>query len=408
MTSLFHPFTDPIVFEFNKQRKKTAAEVPSNFLSLSRNFYFSQERPQIFSIVALAEPILDITSVIDESLIEKYGLKWGGTVLIDEKDEKLVKIFEDLEKMPEVEFVPGGSAQNSVRVLRWCLNADPYLQHNFKVSMVGSIGDDPYKDKILNALKELGVNPIFEVLKNDKTSRCAVGIYKKEKTFATQLMASKRLSEEFVDQHINEIISHQALFIEGYMVSNKFDICKKLIDYFLKDKKTIILSLCAPFIVKFHHDKIVELANNADIITGNLEEAIEFSGHQSKDIDTIFQIIFEKLKPKENRLLVITDGDNGAYWGKYDYEEKRLEHIIQYFAYDLKEDEIQDLNGAGDAFLGGFLSKYMEGYSVHDCCKIGIEAATVILKNVGCTFDKNRSLSDQLNSKKISSRRKNL
>ena len=72
--------------------------------------------------------------------------------------------------MPEVEFVPGGSAQNSVRVLRWCLNADPYLQHNFKVSMVGSIGDDPYKDKILNALKELGVNPIFEVLKNDKTS----------------------------------------------------------------------------------------------------------------------------------------------------------------------------------------------------------------------------------------------
>ena len=71
--------------------------------------------------------------------------------------------------------------------------------------------------------------------------------------------------------------------------------------------------------------------------------------------------------------------------------------MIQYFAYDIKEDEIKDLNGAGDAFLGGFLCKYMQGYSVHDCCKMGIEAATVILKNVGCTFDKEKKLSAQLN-----------
>ena len=395
MTYLFQPFTNPDLFK-NYIRKRTE-DIRTKDLSLTHNFEWKLERGEIFSIVALAEPILDIISDIDESILKEYDLKWGSTVLINEKDDKTEKIFEHFDKMPNVEYVPGGSAQNSVRVLKSCLNNESYDKTKFKVSMVGSIGDDPYKDKIIKSLKELGVNPIFEVLKNDKTSRCAVGIYKKEKAFATQLMASKRLSEEFINQHIEDITSHQALLIEGYMVSNKFDICKKLMEYFLKDKKPIILSLCAPFIVKIHYDKMVELANDADIIAGNLEEALEFSGNKSKDIDTIFQIIYEKLKPKENRLLVITDGENGAYWGKYNYEEKRLEHMIQYFAYDIKEDEIKDLNGAGDAFLGGFLCKYMQGYSVHDCCKMGIEAATVILKNVGCTFDKEKKLSAQLN-----------
>ena len=170
------------------------------------------------------------------------------------------------------------------------------------------------------------------------------------------------------------------------MVSNKFDLCKKLCNHFIQDKKLIVLSLSAVFIIKNYYDKMLELANEADLIIGNMEEAVELAGNKPEMVESIFEIIFEKLKPKENRLIVITDGPNGAYWAKYSYEEKKLEHFIQYFAYELKDEEIQDLNGTGDAFLGGFLSRYMKGYSVHDCCRIGIEAATIILKNVGCTF----------------------
>ena len=129
-----------------------------------------------------------------------------------------------------------------------------------------------------------------------------------------------------------------------------------------------------------------------------MEEAKEFAGGKTDDVEEIFKIIFEKLKPKENRLIVITDGPKGAYFGRYDYDENILDHYIRYFANNLKEDEIQDLNGAGDAFLGGFLSRYMKGESVHDCCKIGIEAATVSLKNIGCTFDKNLNILKDLDT----------
>ena len=65
---------------------------------------------------------------------------------------------------------------------------------------------------------------------------------------------------------------------------------------------------------------------------------------------------------------------------------------IHYFARKIKDEEIQDLNGAGDAFLGGFLSEYMKGSSIDDSCKNGINASYVILKNVGCTFPKKCNL----------------
>lgn len=46
--------------------------------------------------------------------------------------------------------------------------------------MLGALGDDNYKNKIQYALRDIGVNPILQIIKNDKTSRCGVGIYKKE------------------------------------------------------------------------------------------------------------------------------------------------------------------------------------------------------------------------------------
>ena len=384
MVSLFTPFTKDI--SLRKNISSPNDSYGTNF-SLNQNFDFCSEGPEIHSLITLAEPIMDITSEIDLPMIQKYNLKWGDTILVNETgDEKILKFYEDLERMSSVKYVPGGSAENTLRVLGWCLNMEPFERQKFKITMIGSIGDDIYKDKIMKALENIGVSTIFEVLKGDKTSRCGVGVYQKEKLFATQLRASKRLSEKFIDEHLDEILSYNALFIEGYMVSNKFNICKKLCENFVKDKKLIILSLSACFIVKFHHEKMIELANDADIIAGNMEEAMEFAGNKTDDVKKIFEIMFEKLKPKEKRLIVITDGPNGAYYGKYNYEEKMLEYYIQYFANNLKDEEIQDLNGAGDAFLGGFLSRYMKGDSVHDCCKIGIEAATVILRNVGCNF----------------------
>ena len=308
-------------------------------------------------------------------MINKFGLKFGDTILVDEnaKDDNIL-FYKELESLPAVSYIPGGSIQNTMRVLSWCLNMEPETRKKFQVSMLGSIGEDSYKIKITNALKDIGVNPMLETLHGEKTSRCGVGVYKKEKLFVTQIRASKKLSEKFIEEQWKPIFDHQALLIEGYMISNKYNICKKLCEYFRSQNRLIVLTLSAPFIIKFHYDKLLDLMNDADIIAGNMQEAEDFANIGKNKKEIIFENILNKLKPKENRILLITDGPNGVYCCEY--------------APKIKDELIRDFNGAGDAFLGGFLSQYMKGNSISDCCKIGIEAASVILKNVGCTFKK--------------------
>ena len=364
-----------------------------NSVSPSRRYPPEKERQEINSIIAIGDPIEDITSYIEPSLIEKYGLKIGDSIFADETStDRNLEVFKELESMATVNYVPGGSVQNTMRVLSWCLGMEHNQKNKFTISMLGSIGDDEYKNRILTALEDIGVNPLLEIIKGDKTSRCGVAIYQKEKCFVTQLRASKRLSEEYIQQNMDKIMNHEAIIIEGYLLKSKFDICEKLCENFVKAKKLVVLTLSAPFIIQFFNSNLMAIANRADIIAGNMAEAKELAGNKGETLKEIFTNIFKKLRPKENRLLVITDGPNGAFCAKYDYKNDRLDSLIQQFAYNLKDEEIQDFNGAGDAFLRGFMSEYMKGNSVLDCLKNGIEAATVILRNVGCTFPKKLNL----------------
>ena len=366
-----------------------SSDSSTNLVSLSD--ISSNKSITLFSILGIGDPIVDILSEISLDIIEKYGMKLGDSIFASEDcDERNLEMYKILESMPLVNYIPGGSVQNTMRVISWRLNNDDDIipRKYFKVSMLGSVGDDLYKNKIMNALEDIGVNPILEILKDDKTSRCGVGVYKKEKLFVTQLRASKRLSEKFIEENFDKILDHNALIIEGYLLNNKFEMLQKLCHYLSINNKMIILTLSANFIVKMHYDKLIELGNKADIIAGSFQEAKEFAGTDANNTQDVFINIFKKLKQKENRLLLFTDGPNGALCGKYNYESNQLDYIIQCFAPKVKDEEIKDLNGAGDAFLGGFLSEYMKGRDVYDCCKNGINAATIILKNVGCTFPK--------------------
>ncbi len=346
-----------------------------------------KERKELHSIIAIGDPIVDISSEIDSEIIKKHNLKWGDTVFLDENSND-TGVFDDLESMPEVRYIPGGSVQNTLRVASWCLNMDPNNRNNFKLTMLGCVGEDMYKMKILNALRDANVNPLLQTLENEKTSRCGAGIYKKERLLITQLRASKKLSEDFIDQNLEQILSHEVLIIEGYILQSKLKICQKLCQSFNREKKLVVLTLSAIFMIQYHKEKIIDIANKSDIIIGNYSEAQELAEEKGNNTRTIFENIFKKLVPRD-RLLVITCGENGVYCSKYDYKKNQLDFLLQYYTKKIKNEEIVDLNGAGDSFLGGFISEYIKGSSLYECCKVGNDAANVILHNIGCTFPNN-------------------
>ena len=74
------------------------------------------------SLIALGNPIVDITVSIDKDTLQNYGLEYRGTIFCNEKTQKFL---EELDKRPIVTYTPGGSVMNALRVCSWCLNMNP-------------------------------------------------------------------------------------------------------------------------------------------------------------------------------------------------------------------------------------------------------------------------------------------
>ena len=63
-----------------------------------------------------------------------------------------------------------------------------------------------------------------------------------------------------------------------------------------------------------------------------------------------------------------------------------LLQILEVPVITLAKEKLVDTNGAGDAFVGGFLSQLVVGKDVQECCRAGNFAAHVIIQRSGCTF----------------------
>ena len=318
------------------------------------------------SLIAIGNPIVDISAEVTKDILIKYNLKFGETVFADQSN---ILFFQELENMPQVTYIPGGSIQNALRVCALCLNMEPNKANMFRLTMLGATGNDNYRNKIIYAFGQLGVQHILEIIPNVQTSRCGVGIHQKERCLLPEIRASNCITEKFINDNEEEIFKHDALLIEGYF-----------------------LTLSAITIVIQQNEKVIEISNYADIIVGNMAELEALAGINNMDYKTTFEKASRKLRTMKDRLFVITHGNKGVVVGKYDYTKGSMDFIFQCFPTVMKMEDIVDLNGAGDAFLGGFLSQYMQGKSLEACCKAGNDAASIILKNIGCTFPKNAKI----------------
>merc|ERR1711920_188513 len=61
-------------------------------------------------------------------------------------------------------------------------------------------------------------------------------------------------------------------------------------------------------------------------------------------------------------------------------------HVTEHAITALPKKKLVDTNGAGDAYVGGFLAGLSKGLSVAECCKVGAYSASVIVQHSGCTF----------------------
>ena len=145
------------------------------------------------------------------------------------------------------------------------------------------------------------------------------------------------------------------------------------------------LNLSAPFIVEFFGDKVKAALEYADFVFSNESEAEAYGkvNNLGSDLKEIALKIAAgpKKNSKRERTVVFTQGCKStivAYKGK----------VTEYAVEELAKEKLVDTNGAGDAFVGGFLSQLAQDKSVEDCVKAGHWAAKFIIQTSGTQLDK--------------------
>uniref|UniRef100_A0A9J8CYF9 Adenosine kinase n=1 Tax=Cyprinus carpio carpio TaxID=630221 RepID=A0A9J8CYF9_CYPCA len=140
------------------------------------------------------------------------------------------------------------------------------------------------------------------------------------------------------------------------------------------DNRSLIANLAAANCYK--KEKHLDLAENWKLV-----EKAQVYYIATEDIEEIAKKA--QSLPKENkkrqRIVVFTQGKEGTVMTKGDKVET-------FPVLEIDQSEMVDTNGAGDAFVGGFLSQLVQDKTFEQCIRAGHYAANVIIRHAGCTF----------------------
>jgi len=328
-------------------------------------------------LLGMGNPLLDISATVKEEMLEKYGLKANDAILTEEE-----KIFDELKEGYTCDYIAGGATQNSIRVAQWVLGgkAKPGL-----CAYMGSVGRDESSKILEDKAKQGGVRVCYQY--NEKpTGRCAVLITGQDRSLVTKLDAANDFTASHLDVKDNWALVKEAktVYSAGFFLTVSTESMLKVAKECAANNKTYCINLSAPFLCQFFKDQLASVLPFTDIVFGNETEATAYAEANSFETTDVKEIAMKIAQlPKENgsrsRLVVITQGSDPVIV---------VEHgkILTFPVESLDKEAIVDTNGAGDAFVGGFLAQQVLGKDMNVMVKCGIWAARLCIQRSGCTM----------------------
>mmetsp|Transcript_19904 Transcript_19904/g.69129 ORF Transcript_19904/g.69129 Transcript_19904/m.69129 type:complete len:340 (+) Transcript_19904:96-1115(+) len=330
------------------------------------------------ALLGMGNPLLDISAEVGQDLLDKYELLPGNAILAEPKHQPL---FGEMLKMPNVQLIAGGATQNSVRVAQWM------LQEPGATVYMGCVGADENGSKLKAACEADGVNAMYMVDKATPTGTCATLVVSVERSLCTNLDAANNYKVEHCKEPENWKVVEGAkiIYSAGFFATVSPDSIKAASRQKAQDGGIYCMNLSAPFLMQVPPFKavFVDTMPYVDFLFGNETEAqtwAETEGWDTTDLEFIaMRLSLIPSAKKSKRTVVITQGCAPAIVCVNGLVTKHPVIV-------LPKEKLVDTNGAGDAYVGGFLAGLVKGLPVADCCKAGAYSASVIVQRSGCTF----------------------
>jgi adenosine kinase len=219
------------------------------------------------------------------------------------------------------------------------------------------------------------------------TGTCAVLVHDGERSLVANLAAANTFTSSHLSTETAQTILQrsQIIYSAGFFLTVSLESELLLARHAADNNKIFTMNLSAPFIVDYFSEQLSACLPYVDYLFANESEALAYGKQKEygSNIETIALKIASQPKASGSRprVVVFTQGAEStivAVNGK----------IQSYAVEPLAKENLIDTNGAGDAFVGGFLSRLALGQSVEECVRAGHYASRVIIQRSGCTFPK--------------------
>jgi len=328
--------------------------------------------------MGMGNPLLDVSAEVEPELLTEFGLELNNAILAEEKHQPL---FAKMQALPNVQYIAGGATQNSIRVAQWM------LQTPGSTAYTGCIGDDEVGKKMIAACDKDGVKTSYMLDATTPTGACAVLVNKSERSLCTNLNAANNFKVDHLKKpEVWKMVEEaKIIYSAGFFITVSPDSMRLASETAAKNNALYCLNLAAPFLMQVPPFKavITELLPKVDFLFGNETEAQTWAETENwETTDVAFIATRLSLVPSEKsrkRTVVITQGTSPTIVAING-------HVKEYPIIALEKDKVIDTNGAGDAFVGGFLAALSKGRSVEECCRAGAYSASVIVQHSGCTY----------------------
>ncbi|KAK9682095.1 hypothetical protein RND81_10G049800 [Saponaria officinalis] len=328
-------------------------------------------------LLGMGNPLLDISAVVDDDFLNKYGIKLNDAILAEDKH---LPMYDEMASKFKVEFIAGGATQNSIRVAQWM------LQKPGATSYIGCIGKDKFGEEMKQNAKVAGVNVHYFETESAPTGTCGVCVVGGERSLVANLSAANCYKIDHLKKPENWALVEKAkyYYIAGFFLTVSPDSIQLVAEHAAANDKIFMMNLSAPFICEFFKDPQEKALPYMDYVFGNETEARTFSKVHGWETDNVEEIAIKisrwpKASGAHKRITVITQGADPVVVAE-DGKVKKFPVAL------LPKEKLVDTNGAGDAFVGGFLSQLVQGKPIEDCVKAGNYAANVVIQRSGCTY----------------------
>ena len=260
------------------------------------------------------------------------------------------------------------------------------LQFKHATSYIGCVGKDEYSRQLKEKAEGDGVKVNYLETDEYPTGTCACLITEKVRSLVANLGAANHYKKEHLDRPENWALVEQARFcyISGFFLTVSPDSILQVAKHCAEKNKYFMMNMSAPFILQFFKEPLLEALPYIDILFGNEAEAEAYSKSNGLGLTDLKEIAlkiaeYKKVNQARQRIVIITQGPDPILLC-------RDGKVTEFPILPIKPEEIMDTNGAGDAWVGGFLSQLVLGRSIEQCIKGGNYSANVVIKRSGCTY----------------------